>query len=45
MENSPLVEVVPGNKTSRNTVLSASKFYESLSMKPLILKKELPGYL
>ena len=41
----PLVEVVPGNKTSRNTVLSASKFYESLSMKPLILKKELPGYL
>ena len=41
----PLVEIVPGRKTSSKYVKIAKKFYSSISMNPLILKKELPGYL
>ena len=41
----PGVEIVPGKKTSSNTLNKAKKFYESISMNPIILKKELPGFL
>ena len=41
----PAVEIVPGKKTTRKFLLDANKYYKSLSMKPIMLKKELPGYL
>ena len=41
----PLVEIVPGKRTTLKSLKEANKFYKSISMKPIILKKELPGYL
>ena len=41
----PLVEIVPGKKTTKKYILEANKFYTKIGMKTLILKKELPGYL
>jgi len=41
----PLVEIVPGRKTSKNIINRTSTFYQKLSMIPLTLKKEIPGYL
>ena len=41
----PLVEIVPGKKTISKSLNAANKFYKSISMNPIILKKELPGYL
>tara|TARA_B100002052_G_scaffold100089_2_gene92469 strand:+ start:44 stop:982 length:939 start_codon:yes stop_codon:yes gene_type:complete len=41
----PGVELVPGKKTKKNTLSKADRFYKSISMNPIILKKELPGYL
>ena len=41
----PAVEIVPGKKTNKIFLNKANKFYKSLSMNPIILKKELPGYL
>ena len=41
----PGVEVVPGKKTKKYYINKAKKFYSSISMNPLVLKKELPGYL
>ena len=41
----PGVELVPGKKTSKKILNKANRFYKSISMNPIILKKELPGYL
>ena len=41
----PLVEVVPGGKTSLATVDYACAFYNKLQMKPLVVRKEVEGYL
>ena len=41
----PAVEIVPGNKTSKSIIKKANNFYKSISMNPIIVKKELPGYL
>jgi len=41
----PAVEVVPGKKTSMKYLNKAKKFYKSISMKPFMLKNELPGFL
>ena len=41
----PGVEIIPGKKTSNKTLNKAKKFYESVSMNPIMIKKELPGYL
>ena len=41
----PLVEIVPGKKTTKKNILEANKFFTKIGMKTLILKKELPGYL
>ena len=41
----PLVEIVPGKKTSKKYMNIADNFYKSITMNPILLKKELPGYL
>ena len=41
----PGVEIVPGKKTKKNFLKKAYKFYKSISMNPIMIKKELPGYL
>ena len=41
----PGVEIVPGKKTKKNFLKKASRFYKSVSMNPIMIKKELPGYL
>ena len=41
----PGVEVVPGKKTKKSFLNKANKFYKSISMNPIMVKKELPGYL
>ena len=40
----PGVEIVPGKKTSSNTLNKAKKFYESISMNPIILKKNCQAF-
>ena len=41
----PAVEIVPGKKTDIKYLNKANKFYKSISMNPIIVKHELPGYL
>tara|TARA_B100000674_G_scaffold497151_1_gene529825 strand:+ start:2753 stop:3694 length:942 start_codon:yes stop_codon:yes gene_type:complete len=41
----PAVEIVPGKKTSIKNLDIAKKFYKSISMNPIMVKNELPGYL
>ena len=41
----PAVEIVPGKKTTKKYLNNAYKFYKSISMKPIVVKHELPGYL
>ena len=41
----PLVELVPGSKTSPAVVDQARTFYQQLQMKPLVVRKEIEGYL
>ncbi len=41
----PGVEIVAGKKTKKNFLNKANKFYKAISMSPIIVKKELPGYL
>ena len=41
----PGVEIVPGKKTKKKFLNKAYKFYRSISMNPIMVKKELPGYL
>ena len=41
----PAVEIVPGKKTSIEYLKKANKFYKSISMNPIMVKHELPGYL
>ena len=41
----PLVEVVPGERTSAETVEAAVAFYRSVGKKPVVLHKELNGFV
>jgi ketoreductase RED1 len=41
----PLVEVVPGERTSAEAVQGAVDFYRSLGKKPIVLAKEIPGFV
>ena len=41
----PAVEVVPGKKTSMKYLNKTKKFYKSISMNPIMVMHELPGYL
>jgi len=41
----PLVEVVPGEQTSEESVLRAVEFYRSLGRTPVVERKEIPGFV
>ena len=41
----PALEIVPGKKTSKAILNKAERFYKSISMNPIMVKQELPGYL
>ena len=41
----PLVEIVMGKKTSQQSALKLKKIYESIGMKPLMVRKEIEGYI
>ena len=41
----PAVEIVPGKRTTAKYLNQAKKFYKSISMNPIMVKRELPGYL
>ena len=41
----PAVEIVPGKKTSKKYLDKSKSFYNSISMNPIMVKHELPGYL
>ncbi|MGV9414566.1 3-hydroxyacyl-CoA dehydrogenase NAD-binding domain-containing protein [Nocardia sp. NPDC003693] len=41
----PLVEVVPGEKTSEDAVREAIDFYASLGKTPIRLRREIPGFV
>ncbi|MCD9145721.1 3-hydroxyacyl-CoA dehydrogenase NAD-binding domain-containing protein [Streptomyces albireticuli] len=41
----PLVEIVPGEKTSAQTLHRARDFYAALGKKPQVLRKEIPGFV
>ena len=41
----PAVEIVPGKKTTKKYLNQANRFYKSISMNPIMVKHELPGYL
>jgi carnitine 3-dehydrogenase len=41
----PLVEVVAGTRTSRESVAAAITFYRGLGMRPLHVRKEIDGYI
>lgn len=41
----PLVEVVPGEQTDPAVVEEAVEFYRALGKRPLVLRKEVPGFV
>jgi ketoreductase RED1 len=41
----PLVEVVPGEKTSEDAVADAVAFYAALGKVPRVVRKEMPGFV
>ncbi|HTF47116.1 MAG TPA: 3-hydroxyacyl-CoA dehydrogenase NAD-binding domain-containing protein [Pseudonocardia sp.] len=41
----PLVEVVPGERTDPAAVDDAVRFYQALGKRPLVLRKEVPGFV
>ncbi|MER8027364.1 3-hydroxyacyl-CoA dehydrogenase NAD-binding domain-containing protein [Streptomyces bauhiniae] len=41
----PLVEIVPGERTSPETVKRARDLYTALGKKPQVLRKEIPGFV
>ena len=41
----PLVEMIGGEKTSKETVEWAEQFYKAAGKAPLVMKKEVPGFI
>ncbi len=41
----PLVELAPGEKTAKETVEAARRFYEGVGKTPVVLTRSVPGYL
>lgn len=41
----PLVEIAPGEKTTHEAVEAAQRFYKSIGKTPVVLSREIPGYL
>ena len=40
----PLVEIVPGDRTSKQAVSSALRFMKAMGKEPVVVKKQLPGF-
>jgi 3-hydroxyacyl-CoA dehydrogenase len=41
----PLVEIAPGEKTTHEALQAARQFYKSVGKTPVVLRREIPGYL
>ena len=41
----PLVEVVPGSRTSKESLEEAVQFYTSIGKNPIVIRKETPGFV
>jgi ketoreductase RED1 len=41
----PLVEVVPGKRTSKESVEEAVQFYSAIGKSPIVIEKEIPGFV
>lgn len=41
----PLIEIAPGTHTAPEAVEAARRFYESIGKAPVVLKRDVPGYL
>jgi ketoreductase RED1 len=41
----PLVEVVPGKRTSKESVDDAVQFYSAIGKSPIVIEKEIPGFV
>src|SRR5262249_23006961 len=41
----PLVEVVPGQRTSKEAIEEAVKFYTAIGKSPVVLQKEISGFV
>jgi len=41
----PLVEIVPGERTSKEAVAEAIKFYELIGKSPILIEKEMSGFV
>src|SRR5262245_8927305 len=41
----PLVEIVPGKRTSRETIAEAVQFYTAIGKSPIVIEKEIPGFV
>lgn len=41
----PLVEVVPGERTSKEAVTEAMQFYKAIGKSPIVIEKEIPGFV
>jgi ketoreductase RED1 len=41
----PLVEIVPGKRTSKEAVQQAIEFYTAIGKSPIVIKKEIPGFV
>jgi ketoreductase RED1 len=41
----PLVEVVPGKRTSKEATAEAVQFYTAIGKSPIVIEKEIPGFV
>ena len=41
----PLVEVVPGKRTSKEAIAAAVEFYSAVGKSPIVIEKEIPGFV
>ncbi|MES1222740.1 MAG: 3-hydroxyacyl-CoA dehydrogenase NAD-binding domain-containing protein [Bacteroidota bacterium] len=41
----PLVEIVPGKRTSREAIEKAKEFYSAIGKNPIVIEQEIPGFV
>ena len=41
----PLVEIVPGKRTSKEAIAEALQFYKAIGKSPIVIEKEIPGFV
>lgn len=41
----PLVEIVPGTRTSKQAIAEAVQFYTAIGKSPIVIEKEIPGFV